>query len=201
MNKATFLEELRNGLSGLSQEDINERIAFYAEMIDDRMEEGYSEEEAVAGIGSVSRIVSQAIADTPPIKSVPEPVTSKRSLRGGEIALLILGFPLWFPLLAAFGAVVLSLYIVVWVLIIALWVIEISLWVGTLGGLAAAVVDYVQGFPLAGTAMVGAALFCAGLALFLLFGCIAASKGIVWLTKKTGLWLKNRLTGKENTSK
>ena len=34
MNKDQFLEELRKKLSGLPQEDIDERVAFYSEMID-----------------------------------------------------------------------------------------------------------------------------------------------------------------------
>ena len=50
MNKEKFLDALRRRLSGLPQEDIDERIAFYEEMIDDRMEEGLSEEEATATI-------------------------------------------------------------------------------------------------------------------------------------------------------
>ncbi len=43
MNKQAFLTQLRKGLSGLPQEDIEERLAFYSEMIDDRIEEGLSE--------------------------------------------------------------------------------------------------------------------------------------------------------------
>ena len=62
MDKLTFLGLLRQGLNGLPQEDIEERIGFYSEMIDDRMEEGLSEAEAVAGVGSVEEIVPQIIA-------------------------------------------------------------------------------------------------------------------------------------------
>ncbi len=52
MNKREFLQKLENGLSGLPREDIEQRLSFYAEMIDDRIEDGFSEEEAVAGIGT-----------------------------------------------------------------------------------------------------------------------------------------------------
>ena len=48
MNKQEFLSQLRKGLAGLPQNDIEERLAFYGEMIDDRIEEGLSEEEAVS---------------------------------------------------------------------------------------------------------------------------------------------------------
>ena len=53
MNKNAFLEELREKLSGLPEEDIEESVAFYREMIEDRMEDGVPEEEAVEGVGTV----------------------------------------------------------------------------------------------------------------------------------------------------
>ena len=39
MNKQEFLMRLREGLSGLPQNEIEERLTFYSEMIDDRIEE------------------------------------------------------------------------------------------------------------------------------------------------------------------
>ncbi|MBO7632200.1 MAG: hypothetical protein J6S78_07730 [Lachnospiraceae bacterium] len=57
MNKKEFSELLRTSLAGLPQRDIEERVAFYEEMIDDRLEEGMSEEEAVRMVGPVGEIV------------------------------------------------------------------------------------------------------------------------------------------------
>ena len=65
MNKREFLQKLENGLSGLPREDIEQRLSFYAEMIDDRIEDGFSEEEAVAGIGTPEEIAAQVIEETP----------------------------------------------------------------------------------------------------------------------------------------
>ena len=59
MNKQEFLMQLRKGLSYMPQEDIEERLTFYSEMIDDRMEEGLSEEDAVLAVGPVDDIISQ----------------------------------------------------------------------------------------------------------------------------------------------
>ena len=52
MNKKRFLSELRRGLSGLPQAEVEERLSFYSDMIDDRIEDGCSEAAAVAEIGS-----------------------------------------------------------------------------------------------------------------------------------------------------
>ena len=65
MTKHDFLELLEEKLSGLPEKELAERLPFYGEMIDDRMEEGLSEEEAVAAIGNVEDIVSQVLEDTP----------------------------------------------------------------------------------------------------------------------------------------
>ncbi|MBO7336520.1 MAG: hypothetical protein J6U42_06240 [Lachnospiraceae bacterium] len=65
MTKKEFLNELGIGLRGLPASDISERQSFYSEMIDDRIEDGLSEEEAVAQIGPVDKIVSQILMETP----------------------------------------------------------------------------------------------------------------------------------------
>ena len=57
MNKQDFLIDLEKGLAGLPREDVEERLAFYSEMIDDRAEETGSEEAAVSEIGPVEDVV------------------------------------------------------------------------------------------------------------------------------------------------
>ena len=37
MDKPTFLAQLRKGMSCLPQEDVEERLTYYSEMIDDRV--------------------------------------------------------------------------------------------------------------------------------------------------------------------
>lgn len=199
MRKEEFLAELRNGLSGLPQADVEERLAFYSESIDDRMEEGLAEEEAVAGLGSVDGIVSQTLSEIPLTKLVREKMKPKRTFRAWEIVLLVLGFPLWFPLLIAAGAVVLSLYITVWALLVSLWAIEISLAAGALGTVVGAAAYMIRREFLIGVAALGTGLFCAGLAVFLFFGCVAATKGLCRLTKKAALRIKTGLVRKEGS--
>ena len=54
MTKQEFIIKLTLELHGLPKADIEERVGFYSEMIDDRIEAGLSEEEAVADIGGSS---------------------------------------------------------------------------------------------------------------------------------------------------
>ena len=198
MNKETFLTELRAALAGLPQEDIEERLAFYGEMIDDRMEEGLTEEQAVEEIGPMEDIVAQTVEEIPLAKLVKETVTPKRSLRGWEIALIVLGFPVWFPLLIAAAAVVFSLYMVIWALVISLWAVDVALWGSAVGCLAAGAAHMIHGNALPGAALIGSGLLCAGLACLLVPGCLAASKGAVRLAKALGRGIKRLFIRKES---
>lgn len=197
MNKNEFLEELRKGLSGLPQDDIEERLTFYSEMIDDRMEEGLSQEEAVAEIGSVKDIVSQIMSEIPLSRLVKEKVKPKRALRAWEIVLLALGSPIWISLLIAALAIVFSVYVVLWSVIICLWAAGLGIAGGSLGGILSAVIFTIQGNFLQGAAVLGATLVCAGIFILWFFICQQTLKGILLLTKKLALGFKYLFVGKE----
>ena len=197
MRKQEFLAELRTGLSGLPQNDIEERLTFYGEMIDDRVEEGLTEEDAVSDIGTVDEVVSQTVAEIPLTRLVKERARSKRTPHAREIALLILGSPLWLSLLIAALAVILAAYIVVWSVIVSLWAADVSLAAGTLESAISAVLFAVRGNALTAIAMLGAGIFCAGLSIFLFFGCKEVTKGTLLLTRKTAWGMKSLLIGKE----
>ncbi len=197
MNKQEFISELRVRLSGLREKDVEERLGFYSEMIDDRMEEGLSEEEAVADIGSVDEIASQIIAQTPLLKIVNYAIKPKRKMQVWEILLLVLGFPIYISLLASVFAALISVYASVWAVIISLWASAFALLVGgVIAGAVMGVSVVISGNLFAGIALIGGALFCAGFSIFLLFGCKLATKGTVWITKKIVLGIKKIFLGK-----
>ena len=199
MDKAQFLDELKRRLSGLPKSDLAERLQFYAEMIDDRVEDGLTEAEAVAEIGSVDEIVEQIMADIPLSKLVKEKVKRRHGLKAWEIILLVLGSPVWLPLGIAALAVVLSIYITLWAVLVCIWAVDLALAVCTVGGLAAAVVFLKNGALAGAGMMLGAAIVCAGLTILLFFGCKALTKGFLWLTKKMLLGIKAMFMGKESS--
>lgn len=191
MTKQEFLAQLRKGLSGLPQDDIEERSMFYNEMIDDRIEEGLSEEEAVLAAGAIDEIVAQAVADIPLAKIAKERIKPKRQLKVWEIILLALGSPIWLSLGFAVIAVMFSLYVVVWSLLISMWAVFASLVCCVPAGLIAGIRLACIGSILAGIAMLAVGIVCAGLSIFAYYGCKAATKGILQLTKRITLWIKN----------
>ncbi len=180
MTKLEFLFSLQERLSSLSKEDAHERLTFYSEMIEDRMEEGLSEEEAVAAVGSVDEIAQQILKDFP----TPTETPKSKKLEAWEILLLVLGFPLWLSLLLAALAVIISVYVSVWSVVISLWAVFASVAACAFGGSALGVGLVASGNQLSGLALLGAGILCAGLSILLFYLCKLASKGTILLTKK-----------------
>ena len=179
MTKSEFLSVFKKKLSALPRKEREERLSFYIEMIDDRMEEGLSEEEAVAAAGDPGKLADQILAEYFPDSKPP-----RSPGKGLQILLLILGFPLWFPLLIAVFAVVLSLYVTVWAILITFWAVFVSLLASGAALALAAVVLLILGKALPGIAVLGAGLVCAGLSIPAFMGSKAATDGILLLTRK-----------------
>lgn len=182
MNKTEFLYALREKLSGLSPEEIEERLSFYTEAIDDRMEDGYTEEAAVAEIGSPEEIAAQIISEIPLSRLVREKVGAKKQRRTWQTVLLAVGAVVWVPLLIAFLAVIFSLYIALWAVVISLYAVCLALAVAGVCALPGAVLLAVRGNLPAAAAFLGVGIFCAGLAILMFFLCRRITKGVIKLT-------------------
>ncbi len=190
MTKLEFLKELYDSLQGIPKEDIEERISFYSEMIDDRIEDGLSEEEAISEIGTIAEIKSQIIADYPFSKLLKEKVKPKKKLSALSILLIILGSPIWLSLGIAIFAVILSVYVVIWSVIISLWAVFVSLLVSAFAFLIAGILFLIFGSKFTAGILIASALVITGFSIFFFFFCKYGTKGVVLLTKAMALGLK-----------
>lgn len=198
MNKSDFLSELRRGLGCLPEEDIEKSVDFYAEMIDDKMEEGLTEEEAVAEAGSVDEISAQIIAEIPLTRLVKARVKPKRALKAWEIVLIAAGSPVWLSLLVAAAVTVVSVYASLWAVIVSLYAVVLSFGAGGLAGIVgAAACPFLSNGSAAAVMSLGAGLICAGLAVLSYLGCFEITKGMIVLTKKALCALRSAVIGKE----
>lgn len=182
MNRAEFLYALREKLVGLPSEELEERLSFYAEAIADRMEDGFTEEAAVAEIGTPEEIAEQIISEIPLSRLVREKVGAKKQRRTWQTVLLAVGAVVWVPLLIAFLAVIFSLYIALWAVVISLYAVCLALAAAGVCALPGAVLLAVRGNLPAAAAFLGAGIFCAGLAILMFFLCRAVTKGVIKLT-------------------
>jgi len=201
MTKAQFCDELRRALGGMLPEaDIEKWLAFYTETIDDRIEDGMSEEDAVAAAGTIENITLEILGDTPLPTLVREKVKPKHRLNWFEITLIILGFPVWLSLLIAFFAVVLavfvSVYAVLFSLIISLYAVVLALGVSAIALGVVGVIRLVTLRAASGALLAGSALICAGLAILLFMVSGLAAKGVIFTVKSLGRGIKYCIVGK-----
>ena len=178
MNKKQFLDELRSKLVGLPDEEIENRISFYEEMINDRIDEGKSEEEAISEIGTVDEVVREIAKDTPLVSLVKHKMKPKRRLRGWEVLIIIFSFPFWLPLVITAIALTFAAIVVMWSGAIAVYAVEVSMiatifW-GVGGCIASGMTD---------TYYLGAALLGFGGTVLMTFAWTGITKGMVRLTK------------------
>ena len=198
MTKLDFINELNQKLVGLPQKELEDRIGFYAEMIDDMIDDGLGEEEAVASIGSVDEIAEQIISEIPISKIAKERIKPKKKLSALSIVLIALGSPIWFSLLVAAFAIIISLYAVALAVLISCWAAFASFVACAPAGILSGVIFAVtSGNIHCGIALIAAGIFLAGLSIFTFFGCLSLTKIVVKLPKKIILSIKKGMTRTE----
>ena len=175
MTKEEFLKLLDSRLDNVTIKDKMETLEYYSEMIDDRIEDGLSMEEAVRDLGDIDDIMRNVIKslhksdfnprnnntskkearaysynfdpqtgerinynNERPIEkgriiennnrsnSQNVEIKGKNDLTTGEIIAIVLLFPIWLPLLAIVGSIVLALFVALWAAVIAFIVASIA---------------------------------------------------------------------------
>ena len=201
MSKDAFIGELRHRMAGLPKEAVDRTVEYYSELIADSMEDGLSEEEAVLRLGSLDEIVANVVKDTPLSQIVETRIREKKAKRGGirawEVILLVLGAPLWLPLLLAVLAVVLALYVTLWAVVIALWAVVAAVILTGVVAVVAGIVELCRLHLPQGLVLLGGGLVCMGLCalLFLLMKLITV--GTVKLCKLIWTGIKSLFVGKK----
>lgn len=198
MTKQEFLSELERALGKLPHAEVEQALAFYDEAISDRMEDGLSEAEAVAGLGPVDEIAAQIAAETPPIpRVIARANTGSRTL---NIVLLAVLSPIWLPIVLALAAAALAVYVAIWTVIAALWAVDAVLVLMPFAGLAALASTLGGGMPLPGVFVFGLSLVSSGFGLVASFAVFWASKLLFRATRSFARWIASlfvRVSGKD----
>lgn len=202
MTKLEFQSKLRQMLAerGLPDDEIARSLDFYLETIDDRMEEGMSEEEAVAALGNIKDIAEQILYDTPLGVLVKSKIKKGKEERGSSallIVLAVIGFPVWFPLLIACFAIIFAMYVVIWSLIFSVFAVVVSIGIVGLAALPASLFLFAENY-VAALGMIGTGLILAGLSILLYFPAKYAAKGLVRLTGLILKGIKSLFIGKSS---
>lgn len=186
MNKKEFLEYLKRKLRSFGEENAADAISYYDEIIDDKIKDGMTEEEAVASIGSLDSVAADTVADM---------VANKKTRNTGNAAFVLIGIcltPVLFPLAIALFCV--------YVTVFAVWISLTAGFGATAGGLI------IGGFAAFAFTDVGTALITAGICLVVgaVFAVLTVLIGTFgWqllnlITVKFGRAVKNKLDTKKD---
>lgn len=189
MTRDEFLGRLGELLACLPEDQVEETKAFYAEAIADRMEDGMSEEEAVAAMGAPGEVAEATLDDLP---AVPRAIARTRRRSTALLwVLAIVGSPVWAPLLLAFAAVAVSIYFCIWVLALCIWLLVPALGAVGVTALAFTTVGVKLGLIPYAIAMLGCGVALLGGALLAGAGAWAASRQIARLS---ALWARKAVS-------
>jgi uncharacterized membrane protein len=181
MTKREFLDDLKSRLTQLPPEELGKRLAYYAELIDDMTEDGMDEQAAVEKLGDISKIAEEILREQP----LQTLVKSRVKPRGGwtalNIILLVLGFPVWFPLMMTFISVVLSIYVVIWSIVVVLFAVVFAIGASGLALIIGGIWSMFTN-PAGSILILGAGIGLAGLAIFAFLGAVYTAKGLAKLT-------------------
>ena len=200
MSRDAFIGELRHRMAGLPQQTVERTVEYYGELIADSMEDGLTEEEAVSRLGSLEEIVASVVKDTPLTQIVQTRVQEgkKKGISGWVILLLVLGAPVWLPVLIAVLAVLFALFIALWAVVIALWAVVAAVILTGLVAMVAGVVELCRLHLPQGLVLLGGGLVCLGLCAlaFLLMKLITV--GTAKLCKWLWVGIKSLFVGKKS---
>jgi len=207
MTKSQFLDRIKAGIASLPQGDKEKYLEYYSEMVDDRMEEGMTEEEAVADIGSASDIIAQILREAP---SKPKDENKEKTIaeklnehidndsRPWIIAVVVLTSPIWVPILFGLASGLIGIAAGVFSAIVAFYAAAVSV-------LAAGIACIVKAFFTALTgeiiAYVGAGLLCIGISILLFLLGNLCVKLTVKLIKLAVEFVKSKLGKKKEGAK
>lgn len=196
MKREEYLDRIRALLQNLPPEDLERSLAFYAESIADRMEDGMSEEEAVASMESPEE-AANAILMEQPLPTLVKVRVKERRLGALEILLLVLGLPLWLPLLLTALVLVFTFLLLAWVLVLVPASVCLALGVSAIAVLFGGALSLTKIALPAILAAPGAALILAGLAILAGFLVVGTARLAIALSKAVVRGIKTLLIRKE----
>lgn len=187
MTKNEFINKLKYTLSDLPYSEVEKTIEFYSEIIDDRIEDGMTEESAVDCLPSIDSIANELKLE------MPIPVLVKSKIKESHdnsknqslwMILAICGLPLWLPLGLAFILTIVSIYIAIWSIILAVFAVLFALAIAGLGGIVAGTIHGFVTGPITGLMIVGIGFICVGLFILSINPAISLAKSLSKSTVK-----------------
>ena len=184
MTKKEFMDALSWQLKALPKKEKKSSLSDYEEMIGDRIEDGMSEEAAVAAAGTPEEAAEEIFKGLSLIDKARMTISKGGRTRNAtktEKVLFWLSLPILIPLVIAAVSIGLTLFIVSWALFISWCAVVAAFTLGGIGAVALGIAALARGDLAGGLLYAGAGLACAGVGLIL----ITTVKPLFKFIKKT----------------
>ena len=189
MKKDEFMSKLDKALENITEQEKIEILAYYQEIIDDKIDSGLDEDDAVRSVGTVEEIISQVL-----VEETEKPQASK-GYNKRLLIVLIAGAPLWIPLILATLSVIVSVYVSAWAIVVSLCATELSLIVASpLSIISSFVIMFTDNLA-TGFLTLGASIFALGIVLIAFVPIVKLVKYSMNLTKKSVILIINMIKG------
>lgn len=212
MTKAEFLAYVQEKLSALSFAEQQRSLTYYEELIEDYREDGMTEEEAIARLGDPEEITKEILAEAAaqeaaeeaytdpkqeagptyytdpqpdqPYNPAPQQAAPRRGMGTGTVLLLVLGFPLWFPLLMTGLLLLLVFYILLFIPIIIFGALAVGLGLSGIAGLLVSPFALMEALPM-GVFQIGGCIFLIGIAILCALATVGLWRGVLFIIRKS----------------
>lgn len=186
MNKSEFINKLRQEIRNLPYDEVEKTIAYYEEIISDRMEDGSSEEEAVSSLGTPEAIARDLLANQSFSTIIRHKVEDYKRKNNPEntaaiIVIMVLLFPVWFPIAMGALSFIISFFAIIGGVIIALWAISVAIGAAGIAVLIASVFGFATSLIPTGFFSFGIGIALIGLSILAIIASVYATKGIIKL--------------------
>lgn len=204
MNKADFLAALEKQLKKLKKSDRKRFLEYYREIIEDTVEDGCTEEEAIRRIGTPEEVAREILIEQ--TDHLEE--SASASKKAVTITLLVIGSPLWATVLLLLVGLGLSAALIaaslalaggflVFAVYLILWCIPFMTGSCSIAALILAVISLIGAIPIGiGTLPLGVVQFGVGIGMigiFILTALVTVKLGKLFANATVSFtrWLKN----------
>lgn len=189
-----FFTQLGQGLYKLPQEDKQRFLAYYVEILEDYLENGSTEQEALEKMGSpqdIAREIQEELRASQDPEPVPAPPARHSRFSPMRIVVLVT-LPFWGTLLLCAATFLLCLIIVIWCLPLITGVLALS---GVLIGIVSLIGAplLLPGSTAVGVIQLGLGIAMLGLALLMGVAAVQSARGCAALTKRLVEWALMKL--------
>lgn len=189
-----FFTQLGQELYSLPHEDRQRFLAYYVEILEDYLENGSTEQEALEKMGSPQAIAREIQEETQASqeKEVPPSQPSQRTKFSAMRIVALVTLPFWGTLLLCAATFLLCLIIVIWCLPLITGALALS---GVLIGIVSLIGAplLLSGSTAVGVIQLGLGIAMLGLALLMGVAAVQSARGCAALTKRLVDWALKKL--------